>query len=208
MKRLFKLNKKKKQPVQSQQIPASQTEAYSDEYEDDEQVHEYEIAQENYLVSVALATSAQEFQAAAQPTPGSFQSHLTSAPGAASLSRKYYLQNWWVHRKDSVEGHHMQLCQHFSMCMGLKHIFCCCSLGYEDCIPDGFYEAFGDFPELVDPGELPTLAALKHAQIIDGDLREVSNSQEQKHKGHDAISSCRATQKARMHSCSACYCRA
>jgi hypothetical protein len=48
-----------------------------------------------------------------------------------------------------------------------------CSLGYEDCIPDGFYEAFGDFPELVDPGELPTLAALKHAQIIEGDLREV-----------------------------------
>jgi hypothetical protein len=98
MKRLFKLNKKKKKPAQTQQTPASQSEEYSDEYEDDEQVHEYEIAQENYLVSVALATSAQEFQAAAQPTRGSFQSHLTSAPGAASLSRKYYLQNWWVHR--------------------------------------------------------------------------------------------------------------
>lgn len=56
----------------------------------------------------------------------------------------------------------------------LKHIMNNCSLGYEDCIPDGFYEAFGDFPELVDPGELPTLAALKHAQLIEGDLREVS----------------------------------
>jgi hypothetical protein len=51
------------------------------------------------------------------------------------------------------------------------------SIDYDEAIPDGFYEAFGDFPELVEPGELPTLAALKHAQIIEGDLREVMGGQ-------------------------------
>lgn len=102
--RLFNLKKKEKQPAQTQQIPAAQSEDFTDEYEDDEQVHEYETAQENYLVSVALATSAQEFQAAAQPTPGSYQSHLSSAPGAASLSRKYYLQNWWVRTERRMEA--------------------------------------------------------------------------------------------------------
>ncbi len=49
-----------------------------------------------------------------------------------------------------------------------------CSLDYVDNVCDGFYECWGDFPEVVDKGEFPALAALKHVQLFEGDLREVS----------------------------------
>jgi hypothetical protein len=97
MKRLFGLKKKKKEqaPTTTQAPPTADDGEYSDEYEDDEHVHDFEIAQEDYLVSVALATSAQEYQAASKEPSSGVQ--ILSAPGAASLSRKYYTQQWWVH---------------------------------------------------------------------------------------------------------------
>jgi hypothetical protein len=96
MKRLFGLKKKKKEqaPTTTQAPPTAEDGEYSEEYEDDEHVHDFEIAQEDYLVSVALATSAQEYQAASKEPSSGVQ--ILSAPGAASLSRKYYTQQWWV----------------------------------------------------------------------------------------------------------------
>jgi hypothetical protein len=40
-------------------------------------------------------------------------------------------------------------------------------------ICDGFYDVWGDFPEIVERDEFPTLAALRHVQLFEGDPREV-----------------------------------
>jgi hypothetical protein len=42
-----------------------------------------------------------------------------------------------------------------------------------DVICDGFYDVWGDFPEIVERDEFPTLAALRHVQLFEGDPREV-----------------------------------
>lgn len=42
-----------------------------------------------------------------------------------------------------------------------------------DVICDGFYEVWGDFPEIVERDEFPTLAALRHVKLFEGDPREV-----------------------------------
>lgn len=46
-------------------------------------------------------------------------------------------------------------------------------LGYEDVVPDGFYDLVGDFPEVAEPGELPSLASLRQVALFEGDSREV-----------------------------------
>ncbi|KIY94265.1 hypothetical protein MNEG_13698 [Monoraphidium neglectum] len=109
---------------------------YTDD--DDEPVHDFEIAQEDYLVSVALATSANEYQ-----RNGGGGGGFPSAMGAAAaleLSEKY-----WV----------------------------TCRLSYGELLCDGFYDVWGDYPEIVERGEFPTLAALRHVQLFEGDPREV-----------------------------------
>lgn len=50
-----------------------------------------------------------------------------------------------------------------------------CSLGYSDVISDGFYDVFGDFPEVVEatsvfPGPID---ALQKVRTVPGDVREV-----------------------------------
>jgi hypothetical protein len=51
-------------------------------------------------------------------------------------------------------------------------------LDFNDVICDGFYEPAGDYPEVVDKGEFPSLAALKHVQAFEGEAREVSTSRD------------------------------
>jgi len=46
-------------------------------------------------------------------------------------------------------------------------------LGTRDLICDGFYDVWGDFPEIVEREEFPTIAALRHVQLFEGDPREV-----------------------------------
>jgi hypothetical protein len=46
-------------------------------------------------------------------------------------------------------------------------------LGFDDPVSDGFYEVYGDFPEVVDKGEFPTLPQLRQVQNFEGDPREV-----------------------------------
>ncbi|KAF8067119.1 SIS8 [Scenedesmus sp. PABB004] len=115
--------------------PPSEDGSGSEYSDDDERVHSFEIGQEDYLVQVALATSAQDYQAAA-----SGGGPATAAPGAAELSWKY----WRDERLD-----------------------------YADLIPDGFYEPLGDFPEIVEKGDFPTLGQLRHVQSFEHDPREV-----------------------------------
>ena len=47
------------------------------------------------------------------------------------------------------------------------------SLGKEDMLMDGFYECYGDFPEIVDENQFPTLDNLRKVRTGDGDPREV-----------------------------------
>jgi hypothetical protein len=49
-------------------------------------------------------------------------------------------------------------------------------LDYGDIICDGFYEPLGDFPEIVEKGNFPTLGQLRHVQSFEQDPREVSTS--------------------------------
>lgn len=52
-----------------------------------------------------------------------------------------------------------------------------CSLDYDDPIRDGFFDPWGDWPEVLDqPTEFPTLANLRRVQALDEDPREVSVS--------------------------------
>jgi hypothetical protein len=46
-------------------------------------------------------------------------------------------------------------------------------LDYGDSICDGFYEPLGDFPEIVEKGNFPTLGQLRHVQSFEQDSREV-----------------------------------
>lgn len=49
-----------------------------------------------------------------------------------------------------------------------------CSLDYDDPIRDGFWDPWGDWPEVVDqPSEFPTLAVLRRVHALDDDPREV-----------------------------------
>lgn len=41
---------------------------------------------------------------------------------------------------------------------------------------DGFYEPVGDFPEIVEKGDFPTLGQLRHVQSFESDPREVGSS--------------------------------
>lgn len=47
------------------------------------------------------------------------------------------------------------------------------SLDYDEPIPDGFYDLLGDFPEVAEPGEFPSLSAVRHVNPFEGDTREV-----------------------------------
>ncbi len=49
----------------------------------------------------------------------------------------------------------------------------CCSLAYNDMITDGYYECYGDYPEVVDKGEFPSLKALRQVVPLEEDPREV-----------------------------------
>lgn len=62
---------------------------------DDEPVHDFELAQEDYLVSVALATSANEYHRNGGAAGGGFPLALGAA-GALELSRKYWATSRWV----------------------------------------------------------------------------------------------------------------
>ncbi|KAI8475823.1 MAG: sterile alpha motif and leucine zipper containing kinase AZK [Monoraphidium minutum] len=122
--------------------PLPHSDSGSDFTDDDgEPVHDFEIAQEDYLVSVALATSANEYQrnGGGGGGGGSFALGAGSAT-ALELSEKY----WGA-----------------------------CRLGYGDATCDGFYDVSGDYPEIVERDEFPTLAALRHVQLFEGDPREV-----------------------------------
>ena len=50
------------------------------------------------------------------------------------------------------------------------------SLGWKDTIIDGFYMAYGDFPEVCDKDRFPALDDLKKVRTAEGDAREVSVS--------------------------------
>jgi hypothetical protein len=52
----------------------------------------------------------------------------------------------------------------------------CLRLDYGDIICDGFYEPLGDFPEVVEKGNFPTLGQLRHVQSFEQDSREVRSS--------------------------------
>lgn len=90
---LGKLKKKPKDGEQKQQKPVQQkhpqdSDEYGSEYTDtdDERVHDFEIGQENYLLQVALATSAQDYDH--NSTNGIAAEAAT--PGACELSKKYW----------------------------------------------------------------------------------------------------------------------
>lgn len=92
-KRLLGKLKKKPKDEEKQQTPPQQrqtedSEEYGSEYTDtdDERVHDFEIGQENYLLQVAIATSAQDY--AHQSTNGIAAEAAT--PGAGELSQKYW----------------------------------------------------------------------------------------------------------------------
>jgi hypothetical protein len=89
---LGKLKKKPKDEDKQQKLPQQRqtedSEEYGSEYTDtdDERVHDFEIGQENYLLQVAIATSAQDY--AHQSTNGIAAEAAT--PGAGELSQKYW----------------------------------------------------------------------------------------------------------------------
>jgi hypothetical protein len=181
---------------------------YTDD--DDEPVHDFEIAQEDYLVSVALATSANEYQ-----RNGGGGGGFPSAMGAAAaleLSEKYWVtcrcggkgggcraRGWSAARAASgpertpparlevrrpVQGRLPCHCRrsplrwHFralSTAAPPPPLLCCAlrRLSYGELLCDGFYDVWGDYPEIVERGEFPTLAALRHVQLFEGDPREV-----------------------------------
>jgi hypothetical protein len=92
-KRLLGKLKKKPKEASTQQKPSQQrqpedSEDYGSEYTDtdDERVHDFEIGQENYLLQVALATSAQDYDH--QSSNGIAAEAAT--PGASELSQKYW----------------------------------------------------------------------------------------------------------------------
>jgi hypothetical protein len=69
---------------------AAQSDSGSEYTDDgDEPVHDFELAQEDYLVSVALATSANEYQRNAGGGGGGFPLAMGAA-GALELSKKYW----------------------------------------------------------------------------------------------------------------------
>jgi hypothetical protein len=89
------LGKLKKKPIDEakqhrppQQRQPEDSEDFGSEYTDtdDERVHDFEIGQENYLLQVALATSAQDFDH--QATNGIAAESAT--PGACELSKQYW----------------------------------------------------------------------------------------------------------------------
>ena len=92
-KRLLGKLKKKPKEASTQHKPPQQrqpedSEDYGSEYTDtdDERVHDFEIGQENYLLQVALATSAQDYDH--QSSNGIAAQAAT--PGASELSQKYW----------------------------------------------------------------------------------------------------------------------
>lgn len=51
---------------------------------------------------------------------------------------------------------------------------CSRSLEYDEQITDGFYDVYGDYPEVCDqPTEFPTLSTLRRVKPLDKDAREV-----------------------------------
>lgn len=95
---LGKLKKKAKDGEKQHKPPQQKHPEDSDEFgseytdTDDERVHDFEIGQENYLLQVALATSAQDFDH--QSTNGIAAEAAT--PGACELSKKYWRDGRWV----------------------------------------------------------------------------------------------------------------
>lgn len=53
-----------------------------------------------------------------------------------------------------------------------------CSIDYEEHIYDGFYDCWGEFPEVAPTGSsganFPSLKVLKKLRLAEGDLREVT----------------------------------
>ncbi len=47
------------------------------------------------------------------------------------------------------------------------------SIGYSDVLSDGFYDVFGDYPEVCDNDEFPALEVLRKVRTGTGDVREV-----------------------------------
>jgi hypothetical protein len=78
--------------------------------------------------------------------------------------------------RDATRSLNVVLCSHrivallvaFGLADGLPYV----RLDFDDVVCDGFYECWGDFPEVVDKGQFPTLASLHHVQLFEGDLRE------------------------------------
>lgn len=76
-------DKKQRQPGPREEDSEEFGSEFTDD--DDERVHSFEIGQEDYLVQVALATSAQDYQNHA--ANGAIRA---AAPGAAEVSWKYW----------------------------------------------------------------------------------------------------------------------
>lgn len=147
MKWLKKLAKRKSTSGKLQPGVSSNTGSaadLSDSYTDsDTDIHDYEVAQEDYLVSLALATSASEYE------------KEWSCPGRNRSPASTYT----VELRDGA-----QLAEKFwrSHCLEV-----------DEPIQDGFYFCHGDFPEVAEPGEFPLLSALSRVRTLDGDHREV-----------------------------------
>jgi hypothetical protein len=84
-------HQQQQQQQQRRRASAHQPSDSGSEYTDDgdEPVHDFEIAQEDYLVSVALATSANEYQRNGGGAGGGFPLAMGAA-GALELSKKYW----------------------------------------------------------------------------------------------------------------------
>jgi hypothetical protein len=171
---------------------------YTDDIEDP-YVHEFEIGQEDYLVSIALAASAAE-----QAAHGGGGGGGDAAALAAAAARLQQQQQQQQQRPGGARGgmggggaagggpgaggpgvgannssgpsaaassglpqptnpHAQGLSRRF-------WIGGC--LDYDEGADDGFFEVWGDFPEVVDKGVFPTLGALKHVRLFEGDPRE------------------------------------
>jgi hypothetical protein len=72
-------------------------------------------------------------------------------------------------------GHQLWRIQPFSQAvlLALPAAHVLFSLDYSDGICEGFYEVFGDFPEVEEKDTFPSLEALKRVRTAEGDFREV-----------------------------------
>jgi hypothetical protein len=159
---------------------------YTDDIEDP-YVHEFEIGQEDYLVSIAIAASAAE-QAARGGGGGPGAADAAALAAAAARLQQQQQRAGGGGRGGLGGGGSGPSGQAASgaaaassglpqptnpHAQGLSRRFwiggC---LDYDEGADDGFFEVWGDFPEVVDKGVFPTLGALKHVRLFEGDPRE------------------------------------